>query len=552
MKLLLQLSANQSKSLLAVIFLSMVSALLTVGVIAFIQYKLLSQAQLTLDILWQFFLLLAVLLVTATVAQMALHKLGHQFVFNKRCQLIKQLINTDIEQIERIGSARLLASLSTDIRNVTFAFVHLPELIYGIVLCFLALGYLAFLSPALFAVSISLLAFTGILGFGLVNKIAYHITQVREFDDKLYQDYQSFIEGRKELSLNPGRAKRYFNDEFKENAQTYRNQVTRADVLNGFAANIANVIVLALIGLNYYLALGLNWATFDVASSFALIILFMRTPLMSAVGSIPTLVTANISMQKLENLSLSANDSLDDQPTETSTFSQLRLQQVVYEYPADGDDQPFQVGPIDFSVNKGEILFIIGGNGSGKSTFANLLTGLYRPHSGQFFLNEKAIALDKWQDYRRQFSAVFSDFYLFHQITDGDGNNIDNAKIDEWMSLLEMTHKVSHQDGYLSDTRYSQGQRKRLALLMAVSEKRGCLLLDEWAADQDPTFRRTFYEDLLPLLKARGVTVIAITHDDKYFAAADKIFKMDLGQLCEISIANQANSTQRKPSQVLL
>lgn len=550
MKLLIQLADKQGKSLILVVLLSMASALLTVGVIAFIQYRLLNQNDLTSSVLWQFVGLLIVLLATASVAQIALHKLGHQFVYKKRCQLIKKLINTDIEQVESIGSARLLASLSTDIRNVTFAFVHLPELIYGVVLCVIALCYLAFLSLPLFGVSILLLSLTGLFGFSLVSKITHHIKQVREYDDKLYQDYQSFIEGRKEISLNPGRAKRYFNDEFNQNAKHYRDQVTRADILNGFAGNMANTIVLALIGLNYYLALGLGWASFGVASSFALIILFMRTPLMSAVGSLPTLVTANISMQKLEALSLSQNESLIEQQEVSLSFEKLNLQQVVYQYRPDGDDKPFQVGPIDFSIKQGETVFIIGGNGSGKSTFANLLTGLYRPHSGQVFLNNQPVSLEKWHEYRLQFSAVFSDFYLFHQITDGHGDNVNDAEIDEWMTRLEMAHKVSHEKGYLSDTRYSQGQRKRLALLMAVMEKRGCVLLDEWAADQDPKFRKTFYRELLPLLKERGVTIIAITHDDKYFDAADRVFKMDLGQLTELN-TNDQNHAQDALSSIV-
>lgn len=544
MKLLIQLVNKQVKSLCLVILLSLTSALLTVGVIAFIQYRLLNQANLTSSVLWQFVALLFVLLVTTSVAQIALHKLGHQFVYRKRCQMIKKLINTDIEQIEIIGSARLLASLSTDIRNLTFAFVHLPELIYGAVLCLIALCYLAFLSLPLFAVSVLLLSLTSILGFGLVNKITYHIKQVREYDDKLYQDYQSFIEGRKEISLNPGRAKRYFNDEFNQHAQNYRDQVTRADIFNGFAGNMANTMVLALIGLNYYLALGLGWADFATASSFALIILFMRAPLMSAVGSLPTLVTANVSMQKLEALSLSQNESLIEQQAISASFEELELQKVTYQYRADEDDTAFHVGPIDFNIKRGEVVFIVGGNGSGKSTFANLLTGLFRPHTGQIFLNKTPVPLEKWQEYRLHFSAVFSDFYLFKQITDGHGDNVDDNDINEWMALLDMTHKVSHDEGYLSDTRYSQGQRKRLALLMAVMEKRGCILLDEWAADQDPRFRKTFYRALLPLLKERGVTIIAITHDDKYFDAADRVYKMDLGQLSELNTSNQSSGKQ--------
>lgn len=537
MNLLRQLATNQLKALSFVVLLSIASALITLGAIAFIQYQLLDVNNLTSNVMWQFLLLLVILLTVATWAQIALHKLGHQFVYLKRCQLIKQLINTDIEQVDNIGSARLLASLSTDIRNVTVGFVHLPQLIYGIVLSTAAMIYLACLSLPLFAISLLTLFLTGLIGFSLVNKITFHIKQVREYDDRLYKDYQAIIDGRKELALNPKKAKRYFEEEFAPNAQHYRNQITQADTFNGFAANIANILILALVGLNYYAALRFNWASFEVASSFALVILFIRAPLMTAIASLPTLITANVSIKKLESLALNKNAEFIQQPQTLHPFKSLSLQQVTYQYQTDSTDKPFQVGPINFSVKQGETVFIIGGNGSGKSTFARLLTGLYRPHSGEIILNGNVIQAEQWPIYRLQFSAVFSDYYLFRQITDGHGENIDDATINEWLAHLEMSHKVSHQKGHLSDTRYSQGQRKRLALLMAVMEQRGCLLLDEWAADQDPRFRKIFYRELLPRLKERGVTVIAITHDDKYFDAADRIFKMDMGALTELSIS---------------
>ena len=140
MGLILLLAEKQKKSLLFVILLSIASAFLSVGVIAFIQHKLLQSSGSLSDTLIQFTLLLIGLLVTATVAQVALHKLGHEFVYNKRCELVSQLLNTDIEQVEKVGSAGVLASLNTDIRNITIAFVHLPELIYGLVLTSVALG----------------------------------------------------------------------------------------------------------------------------------------------------------------------------------------------------------------------------------------------------------------------------------------------------------------------------------------------------------------------------------------------------------------------------
>ena len=77
----------------------------------------------------------------------------------------------------------------------------------------------------------------------------------------------------------------------------------------------------------------------------------------------------------------------------------------------------------------------------------------------------------------------------------------------------------------------SAGQRKRLALIAALLERKPVLVLDEWAADQDPQFKNIFYYELVPELKARGKTVIVISHDDRYFEVADRLIKLESGKL---------------------
>ena len=140
-----------------------------------------------------------------------------------------------------------------------------------------------------------------------------------------------------------------------------------------------------------------------------------------------------------------------------------------------------------------------------------------------------------WARYRRLFASVFTDFYLFDQLLAEDGIDAPREAVDAWLARLHMLEKVRIEQGRIRDTRLSQGQRKRLALLLALLEQRDILLLDEWAADQDPLFRRLFYRELLPLLKAGGKTVFAITHDDHYFDQADRLLKMDGGQLTELT-----------------
>ena len=92
----------------------------------------------------------------------------------------------------------------------------------------------------------------------------------------------------------------------------------------------------------------------------------------------------------------------------------------------------------------------------------------------------------------------------------------------------------------LKDNQHS-GQKKRVAMIAAILEKRPVCVFDEWAADQDPHFREKFYRVILPYLKAAGITVIAITHDDKYFDVADVRMHMADGKLTFVDAERSAS-----------
>lgn len=193
-------------------------------------------------------------------------------------------------------------------------------------------------------------------------------------------------------------------------------------------------------------------------------------------------------------------------------------------------EQGFHLGPLSLSLVPGQITYLIGGNGSGKSTVAKLISGLYVPDSGSVLLNGELINDDNREWYRQHFSAIFSDFYLFDRCLKIDRGNLDR-EVETYLRQLKLDHKVKIHQGVLSTTQLSQGQRKRLALLTAYLEDRPVYIFDEWAADQEPAFRELFYTQILNSLKARGKTVLVITHDDRYFHLADQLLKLDYGQV---------------------
>ena len=180
------------------------------------------------------------------------------------------------------------------------------------------------------------------------------------------------------------------------------------------------------------------------------------------------------------------------------------------------------------------LVFIVGGNGSGKSTLAKLIAGLYVPDAGEILLDGILVDDRNRELYRQLFSTVFADFYLFDRLL-GLGLQDLDAQAKTYLEQLQLTHKVTIENGKLSTTALSQGQRKRLALLTAYLEDRPIYLFDEWAADQDPFFREIFYQQLLPELKQRGKAVLVISHDDRYFHLADRLLKLDYGQIQRFS-----------------
>ena len=163
-----------------------------------------------------------------------------------------------------------------------------------------------------------------------------------------------------------------------------------------------------------------------------------------------------------------------------------------------------------------------------------LLTGLYQPQSGEILLDGKPVSAGTPEDYRKLFSAVFTDVWLFDRLLGPEGKPADPALVEKWLEHLKMAHKLELSDGRILNLKLSKGQKKRVALLLALAEDRDIILLDEWAADQDPHFRREFYQVLLPLMQEMGKTIFAISHDDHYFIHADRLLEMRNGQLSEL------------------
>ncbi|WP_201591508.1 multidrug ABC transporter permease/ATP-binding protein [Psychrobacter fozii] len=532
---------------LKVILLNLVNAAVSVGIIAYINHTFISQPvfdTLSLLSLGYFAALIALLLVTTFLSQYALTRLGHQFVYELRTKLVKQIIDTKVPQIDHLGSARLIASLSSDIQSITTAFVRMPELVQGVILSAGVALYLGWLSLPLLFIIMFWIVMTIWISTILVKHVYTHLIKLRAINDFLYQDYQSIIEGRKELALNQYRAEKLYSDDFLSHAKSYQQTVIKSDTFHLSAVNWSNIMMFASIGVVFAVSNYLN-IPMGVATTFSLTILFMQSPILHAVGAYPTLQTAQVALDKIQSLDLADYQAAFMTDHVAKDWNSISLTDVGYRYggintqtqnlAGDANNPDDILKSVNLTVRRGDVVFLIGANGSGKSTLAKIITGIFTPTTGSIHVDQGIVDSEDNADYRQLFSAIFSDQHLFKQLIGNQGNEPDAALVSDWLHKLNLQEKVSVSDHQLSTDKLSQGQRKRLAMLLSVAEQKDILLLDEWAADQDPAFRRVFYQTLIPELKALGKTLFIISHDDSYFEHADRLLLMKEGKLIELN-----------------
>jgi putative ATP-binding cassette transporter len=450
--------------------------------------------------------------------------------------LCRQMLSAPLRQIEDAGLHRVLAALGSDMANITGAFLKVPSLCINLAILISCLAYLAWLSMSMFLALLLFLALA-VTSYVIPETKAKHLLKLaREHWDVVFNYYRSMTEGAKELKLHRRRRQAFYYDGLHASTVTLRRHSLKAGKIYVSLGVWSNMLYFIVIGLIIFaLPLFLKDVDNSVLIGYALTALYMRGPLSALVSSVPSFAGANVSLERFEKLGLSLtcidiSEDTMNKPDPKPIWSSIEVDGITHSYYREKEDASFVLGPIFMTLYPGEIVFIVGGNGSGKTTLAKLLTGLYPPEGGEIRINGEVINDSNRDDYRQFFTAVFADFYLFDKLLGLYGSNL-NERAQHYIAKLQLDHKVKVVDGKLSTVDLSFGQRKRLALLTAYLEDRPIYVFDEWAAGQDPAFKEVFYSELLPELKSMGKTVIVVTHDDRYFHLADRIVKLDFGQI---------------------
>ena len=469
-------------------------------------------------------------------AQLTLSHFSQETTARLRLDLVGRILSVPLRKLEDLGSSKLMVALTEDISEITQATLSVPVF---------AVNLAVLLGGAVYLACLSFPVFLSMFALGLVGAVTYrllirngfsHLRAAREGQDRLYHHFRTLTEGIKELKLHRSRRQAFMREDVVNAAAACKRHNVAAEVRFIVAQNWNQLLFLGLIGLILFLLPRMQSVSPQAMTGYIIATLYLMGPLAGLLGSLSVFSRAGVSLSKVEQLGLALSavpaDNLSADPggRPATPFRSLELVGVKHHYHREREDDDFLLGPVDLVLVPGELVFLIGGNGSGKSTLAKVVTGLYPPAEGQILLNGLPIDDHNRDEYRQSFSTVFSDYFLFDRIVGNGGADADQ-RARTYLEHLHLDHKVEIRDGQFSTTQLSQGQRKRLALLCAYIEDRPFYLFDEWASDQDPLFKKVFYNELLPDLKALGKAVLVISHDDLYFGCADRLIKLDYGRI---------------------
>ncbi|HEY6085892.1 MAG TPA: cyclic peptide export ABC transporter [Nitrospira sp.] len=533
----------------AMVCVGLLSGLFSAGVLAIVNRVLHRTDDLGWWLVLGFVAMVSGKLLTQIGSQLMLARFSHDTTLELSLSLCEKILKAPYRCTEQQGPAKLLVTLSDDVSMLAWSIQCLPQLAMNAAIVAGCGIYLAWLSwPTFLLVVVATLL--GAWGYHWLHTRAFAtIYSSREARAQLFKHFRSLTDGLKELLMHYGRRKEFLDRDVHGAADLYRRTSIEAARQYALAEGWSHLAFYSMIGVVLFVFPPLLSLPADAVIGYVVVLLYMMSPIWGIIGTFPTVERGQVAFDNIMRLGVSLDESVQPKPPAhmfepASRRVAVTLKEVVFAYGHDHErESSFSLGPVNFEIAPGELVFVIGGNGSGKSTFVKVLTGLYVPQRGQILLSGTAVTDDNRDWYRDHYSVVFSDFYLFDKLLGLDQGELGETA-QSYLARLRIDHKVRIKNGVFSTTDLSQGQRKRLALLTAYLEDRAIYVFDEWAADQDPEYKEVFYRRLLPELRERGKSIVVVTHDDRYFHLGDRVVKLDEGVIVESDMTGSSVGRQ--------
>lgn len=472
-------------------------------------------------------------------------------IFSMYVSLAEKIRNARTEAFERIGKAEIYSSLHTNTDIVLETSKSLAGVGAAVIMIVFCAAYIAYLSRSAVLTAIVFYAFGIFVYTTNLKRIRGLLKETNDREDRFREMFRFFLEGFKEIKVD-----RVLGDDLL--AKQVRGQSDRAresrikveDRLAGNAVFIQAFYYCMVAAMIFLLPKMTNLDGLTVVK-IAVVILFSYGSMTRIVLAAPMILKSERAVDALDRLERNLTAAREPSGPPVGRFDQLRsgelrlgLEEATFHYSGSDRGANFSLGPISLDIEPGRIVFIVGGNGSGKTTLLKILAGLYYPEDGRLTLAGQPVDNDSYDDYRDLFSVIFPDYYLFDQLYGRE--DVEEEQVEKLLTQMGLADRVGWREGRFSDLKLSAGQSKRLALAVSHLKDKPFLVIDEAAADLDPEFRKYFYEQYLQELKALGKTIIAVSHDERYFHTADRIIKLENGRI----VADRADGASNESAEV--
>ena len=494
-----------------------------------------------------YFLVCTLILICKVFSIILVNNIAKSATGELRIKIANQVSNMSTNSMEAQGFSRLLNILIDDVNMVANAAITVPMLMVSAVTVVGMMTYLATLNMTVFIISVIAIIF-GILMFQIPLSIAgKNYNQARSIRDAIQEGIRGLIHGVYELKLNRKKSERYLDEEI---SQTQRESIRLekiGDAMIHLAGNASELLSFFVIGLVVFILPKYVSVPSSQTVGVVMAMLYITAPIAAILSMLRQLQLGSVAITRIQNLRGELEEiKIDTVVPEITNWNRFGVRAVSYQYSAlqadtvnpesptaSPSEKTFALAPVSLEFHRAQINFIVGGNGSGKSTLSKLLSLHYKPQTGMVFFDELVIDASNLDAARSRISVIFSNYYLFRKLYRSITPE-DEQLIGLWLNKLALTGKTELVDKQFTTIKLSDGQRRRLALLVALLEDRDIYIFDEWAADQDPAFKQLFYCDILQDLKRRNKLVIVITHDDRYFDCADRLIMMESGRITEV------------------
>lgn len=456
-------------------------------------------------------------------------------ISNLRKQFASGALHSDFQTIENKAN-RIIPLLLHETYHIGEFVKAIPEVLVAIFQILAIWIYMATISSQL---TISVVIIFAIIVFAvslILPKFHKHEKALSQTRYEFHQALIGLVSGLKDLSISSEHKLGYIRDTFSKPSDNQAKFSTRLNALHlSLMKCIEGFILISFCLFFIWFDISKEFGN-DVLVQFLALLIFLIPSFVKISTFFKSLKNAENALEQMNALELELTSNYEESGFKQIDYSNyasnelIKLNNVEYTYESDSIS-PFHVGPFSFSVFENEVLLIKGGNGSGKTTLNKLIAGLYMPKNGKILFKNDSITRDNLSTYKNQFSAVFTDSYVFPNL-----NYLINSKskkiAEKYIPILELEGKIKlGKDFKISNTNLSFGQMGRLNLLRVLMEDKDIYLFDEWAANQDPHFKKKFYLEIIPELKNSGKTIVMISHDDKYFSSADRIITLRNGEM---------------------